>query len=397
MPAQRSTQTPLTSGRPKEAPPRGGASLVSVCIHSFNHAPFLPTAIESVLAQTYPHVEVVIVDDGSTDRSLEVARGYASRFPGRVKVFTHDGNANRGIPATANLAFQKSSGRYWCGLSSDNAFVPDKVERQVAFLEQHPEVGIVYGPAKVIDATGRVLGFTFVRDLSRDPDPLPALLEGNCLQGQTVMLRRECLQKVGLEDENLTYSDWELWIRIAAHYKVAFLPGPVAYYRVHTTNTSVEQPLEVQRERHLEVMRTIEAKAPVIGGGLARPFNKAMVKLHLAYLYFCAADLDSAARAISAALEIEPAVLLDYRFLAGWLIRRQREVALFTRSEARDYIGWFTEYATAHVPPGMRRTGSLDPIWRLKFALLLGKYGFVVRQLLRRGELLLDALRAGRQ
>src|SRR2546426_9193154 len=89
MHAQR-TQTSVTSGRSTEPRPRGRAPLVSVCMPSFNHESFLPTAIESVLAQTYPHVELVIVDDGSTDKSLEIARGYASRYPERVKVFTHD-------------------------------------------------------------------------------------------------------------------------------------------------------------------------------------------------------------------------------------------------------------------------------------------------------------------
>jgi glycosyltransferase involved in cell wall biosynthesis len=395
MPAQRSTQTTVTSGRSTEPRPQGRAPLVSVCMPSFNHAPFLPPAIESVLAQTYPHVELVIVDDGSTDTSLEIARRYASRYPERVKVFTHDGNAHRGISATANLAFQRSSGAYWCGLSSDDAFVRDKVERQVTFLEQHPEIGLVYGPARVIDAFGHRMGLTFARDLSRERDPLLSLLEGNCLHARIVMLRRECLEKAGLRDENLEDEDWELWIRIAAHYRVAFLPEPVAYYRIHTTNTSTGQGPEDHRERHLEVMQALEAKTSKVGGGLARTFTRAMIKLQLAYLYYCADDLTRAAQAFDAALKIEPSLLLDYRFLAGWLIRRQRDVVLFTRVEARDYIGWFTAHATDRVPAGMRRTGSLDPIWRLKFALLLAKCGVVARQMLRRGELLLETYRQG--
>ena len=84
--------------------------LVSVCIPSFNHARFLPAAIESVLAQTYPHIELVIVDDGSTDASLEIAQSYASRQPERVKVFVHAGNARLGTSAAANLAIEKSIG-----------------------------------------------------------------------------------------------------------------------------------------------------------------------------------------------------------------------------------------------------------------------------------------------
>src|SRR5207302_6249746 len=394
MQAQRSIHTPQPSGRAKEPRPRGGAPLVSVCMPSFNHAAFLPTAIESVLKQTYPYVQLIIVDDGSTDKSLEIAQGYASRYPERVQVFTHEGNAHRGVSATANLAFQRSSGGYWCGLSSDDAFVRDKVERQVTFLAEHPEIGVVYGPATVIDADGRRVGLTFARDLTREPDPLLSLLEGNFLHPRTVMVRRDCLEKVGLRDESLEYDDWELWIRIAAHYKIAFLPGPVAYYRIHPTSTAIGQPPEFHRDRNLEVMQALEAKTFKVGGALVNPFNRAMIKLNLAYLYFCAADLSRAAEAMKAAIAIDPAVLLEYRFLAGWLIRRQREVALFTRSEARDYIGWFTAHASVYAPTDMRRTGALDAIWRLKFALLLGKYGFVSRQWLRRGELLLETLRA---
>jgi len=397
MQAQRSIQTSLPSDRLKEPRPRGRAPLVSVCMPSFNHASFLATAVESVLKQTYPHVELIIVDDGSTDKSLEIAQGYASRYPGRVSVYTHDGHAHRGVSATANLAFERSGGDYWCGLSSDDAFVRDKVERQVTFLGEHPEIGLVHGPATVIDAEGRRVGLTFARDLSREPDPLLALLEGNYLHPRTVMLRRECLEQVGLRDENLEYDDWELWVRIAAHYKMAFLPGPVAYYRIHTTNTPVGQEPEFHRDRSLDVMQALEAKTFKIGGGLVRPFNRAMIQLQLAYLYFCAADLNSAHRAMKAAFEIEPDVLFEYRFLAGWLVRRQREVPMFTRSEARDYIGWFTAYAAGLIPADTRRTGALDPIWRLKFALLLGRYGFVARQLLRRGELILDKIKARQQ
>ena len=349
--------------------------LVSVCIPSFNHARFLPEAIESVLAQTYLHIELVIVDDGSTDGSLEIAQRYASRHPERVKVFVHDGNARRGISATGNLAFEKSRGDYWCGLSSDDAFVPDKVERQVMFLEQHPQIGILYGRPTMIDESGRAVGQGVVMDLSRERDPLRRLLEGNCIYGQTAMIRRECFEKVGLHDEALMYSDWELWIRIVAHYKIAFLPRPVTYYRIHTANTSIGRPPEIQLARHLEVMKALERKAAAIGGGLALPLSKALIQLQLAYLYFCAGARGAAARAVTAAYEIDPSVFRDSWFLGGWLRRRQGEVPSFMRSPADDFLPWFA----GQVLP----RASVETRWRLRFALVLAKAGIGARHLRR--------------
>jgi GT2 family glycosyltransferase len=348
---------------------------------SFNHAPFLPTAIESVLAQTYPSVELVIVDDGSADKSLEIAQGYASRYPGRVKVFSHDGNANRGVSATGNLALAKSAGPYWCGLSSDDAFIADKVERQVRFLEEHPAVGMVYGRATVIDDTGRIVGPGYVRDLSREPDPIPRLLQDNCIWGQTAMIRRECFEKVGLHDESLMYSDWELWIRIAAHYRIAFLPSPVAYYRIHATNSSLGQPVDVHLARHLDVMRALERKAPGTGGGLARPFNRALIELQLAYLYFCANDESAAIRAIKAAFEIDPSVFRNVQFLAGWLRRRQADIAAFMTSPAQDFLPWFAEHTLPTVS-GLALGGtSFSDRWRLQSAFVLAKWGVIARRI----------------
>lgn len=358
--------------------------LVSVCMPSFNHAPFLPIAIESVLAQTYPFVELIIVDDGSTDVSLEIARGYASRYPGRVKVFSHEGNVNRGISATGNLALAKSTGAYWCGLSSDDAFIADKVERQVKFLDEHPAVGMVYGRATVIDDTGRVLGPGYVRDLSREPDPIPRLLQDNCIWGQTAMIRRECFEKVGDHDESLMYSDWELWIRIAAHYQIVFLPPPVAYYRIHATNTSLGQPVDVHLARHLDVMRALERKAPGMGGGLARPFNRALIELQLAYLYFCANDRRAAVRAIKAAFEIDPSAFYDLRFLAGWLRRRQSELASFMASPANDLLPWFAEQTFRIASVDLPGANSYFRHWRLQFAFTLAKCGVIARHIRRR-------------
>jgi len=117
---------------------------VSICIPSYNHARFLPAAIESALAQTHKNIEIVIVDDGSTDNSLKIAGSYASKYPSIVFLHTHPGHCNRGISATMNLAAQKSTGEYWSTIGSDDVLYSNKTERQVAYLDKHPNVAWVY-------------------------------------------------------------------------------------------------------------------------------------------------------------------------------------------------------------------------------------------------------------
>src|SRR3954468_11417826 len=107
------------------------APLVSVMIPSYNHAPYLPAAIESVLAQTLEDFELIIGDDGSIDDSLDIARRYAEADP-RIRVLTHAAEGHRGIGATGNLMRPTARGRYWFGLPSDDVLYPDTLEREVA-------------------------------------------------------------------------------------------------------------------------------------------------------------------------------------------------------------------------------------------------------------------------
>ena len=120
-------------------------ALVSVIMIFWNAARFLGEAVESVLAQTYPDWELLLVDDGSTDASSALARAYAAAHPGRVRCLEHPGRANRGMSASRNLGLRHARGRYVTFLDADDVFFPEALSRMVALLAAHPEAGVVRG------------------------------------------------------------------------------------------------------------------------------------------------------------------------------------------------------------------------------------------------------------
>lgn len=122
--------------------------LVSITIPFHNRESFLAETIESVLAQTYPHWELFLVDDGATDRSTEIARRYAARLPEKIRYLSHSDHANRGVTRSRNLGASLSQGEYLAFLDSDDVWLPDKLQHQVAQLEAHPDAGLCYGPSE---------------------------------------------------------------------------------------------------------------------------------------------------------------------------------------------------------------------------------------------------------
>lgn len=121
------------------------APLVSAVVIFLNAMPFLAEAIDSVLTQTYPHWELLLVDDGSTDGSTELAQRHAAKDPGRVRYLEHPGHENRGMSAARNLGLNHARGKYIGFLDADDVWLPQKLERQISILRAHPDVDMVYG------------------------------------------------------------------------------------------------------------------------------------------------------------------------------------------------------------------------------------------------------------
>jgi hypothetical protein len=290
---------------------------------SYNHAPFLGAAIDSVLAQTHRDLELVIVDDGSTDGSLEIAREYARRDSQRVRVFTHPGHANRGYPETANLAFEQSRGEFWIEFASDDVMRPHRLSRQLGYLRRHPDVDVVYSYSRLVDRDGRPLprsGLGGV-DVTRERDPLQLLVPGSLVPANTMLARRACRERTGGHDPHLVYSDWELWVRVFSCSRVGFLTAVVADSRLHGDNLSRTADSSVHRRRFLEVVEALKAKVPALAA-LQDPRILALLDLEHAYLRFCEGALSDAAGLLVSAFAHDPSLRrspapLGY-FLARW-------------------------------------------------------------------------------
>jgi glycosyltransferase involved in cell wall biosynthesis len=223
---------------------------VSVITAAYNHVQFVRQAVESVLNQTYRDFEYIVVDDGSSDGTAEVLKSFGDRIHYIRK-------ENKGVASARNHGIRKSSGDYIAILDSDDAWMPNKLERQMPTFEERPETAVVYSQACIIDAAGKrnsddLLGEplnpeTAFDDLLRH-DPIPVL---------TAIVKRKCIDELGGFTEPLTaISDWDLWVRISTRWPIAFIPEPLAFYRIHGRNSyiTLNNSGQVNRQ-HLLMLR----------------------------------------------------------------------------------------------------------------------------------------------
>lgn len=207
--------------------------LVSVIIASYNHAPYIEASILSVLAQSYPQVELLVVDDGSSDDS--VARIEALQ---RVHGFDFRVQANQGLSRTLNETIARAKGSLIAPLGSDDIMLPERLAIQVAHLAGRPEVGICAGAIRSIDADGLPLGGE--RDLpSRQLDFEDVFLNRKPgAPAPTLLFRRDALERVGGFDPEVRLEDLMIELKITrAGYVIDVLADVLALYRVHASNT----------------------------------------------------------------------------------------------------------------------------------------------------------------
>ena len=204
------------------APPDGARPLVSVVMPSFDQARWLAMAIDSVLTQDYAPLELIVVDGGSTDGSVDVLRSYGDRI-------SWTSAPDRGQAHAVNQGFARARGPILGWLNSDDRYAPGAVAAAVAALARAPEAAFVYGEGELIDEHGAVLG----RFPATQPFDLWTLTHlSDFIMQPTVFLRAARVREVGGLDENLGYGlDWDLWIRLAQRWPVAFVPRVLAATR----------------------------------------------------------------------------------------------------------------------------------------------------------------------
>jgi len=225
---------------------------VSIITPFLNAENFFQEAIESVLAQSYDPWELLLVDDGSSDRSTEIARSYAAQYPARIRWLEHAGHDHRGAGAARNLGLRWAAGQYLTFLDADDVYLPGKLEKEVAVLEAQPEAAAVCGALQYwYSWTGerRDARRDFIRRLGVRPETLhrpPHLLVHHLRAGghkpgiSSLMVRREAVAQVGaFEPETFRGlgEDQVFWARVSLHVPVFVMGECLFRYRQHADST----------------------------------------------------------------------------------------------------------------------------------------------------------------
>jgi glycosyltransferase involved in cell wall biosynthesis len=209
---------------------------VTVFIPVYNREKYVGDAIESILAQTFSDFEILLVDDGSTDHSVDTIHSYTDP---RIRVVCNE--VNLGIPKTRNKGVELARGQYIAMLDSDDRAYPHRLEKQVAFLDSHPDYAQVGSWCRMMDAQGRPL--SKIKRQPALPDDVHAQFLFRCaMSNRSIMARTAILQEYGYRNNYPRCQDYELHVRLAKHYKLGNLPECLVYGRIHPQQITGQTP-----------------------------------------------------------------------------------------------------------------------------------------------------------
>lgn len=210
---------------------------VSVIIPVYNQETFIAEAIESVLQQTFPleEIEIIVVDDGSTDGTSERLNSYKDR----IHVISQ---ANAGVSAARNAGIRQATGKFVCCLDSDDLFLPEKIEKQLAVFQADAEIGMVHTGVSVVrpGETGWEVWYDYIPPIYKERETqIDELLKWNYLVSSSVMVKRELFSQVGLFNESLRYAeDYDMWLRLLTCCRIGEVSEILVHYRWHGSNNS---------------------------------------------------------------------------------------------------------------------------------------------------------------
>ncbi len=202
---------------------------ISIVIPNYNYGRFLAEAVNSALDQTLPPYEVIVVDDGSTDNSLEILNAYGDK----IKIIQQK---NQGVGIARNAGAELASGDYLAFLDADDYWAPEKLAKQVAKFAENNEIGLVHCGMLTVDVNGNPLEENLEGEEGWVADKLLRFQPVIAGPGSNSLIRKQVFSDAGGYDTNRDLhpsEDWELSYRIAEAYKFGFVPEPLLYYRQH--------------------------------------------------------------------------------------------------------------------------------------------------------------------
>lgn len=244
--------------------------LVTVITPAYNQGQFLRDTIESVLSQDYPNIELFVINDGSTDNTEEILKGYN----GRIRWETQK---NMGQTPTINKGWRQTKGEIITWLNSDDTYLPGAVKAGVEYLSAHPETSIVFADSIFTEADGTPLE----RTRQVPPFNYKDFVTGceNPISQPSSFIRREVIEKAGELDPKFYYfMDWDFWLRAGLYFKIDHVDAVWSTYRLHAESKTVAQSKKAAPE--LEYMYTKFFSRKDLSGEIKALEKKAMMNMY---------------------------------------------------------------------------------------------------------------------
>lgn len=253
-------------------------SLVSIVMTAYNAAEFVAEAVESIQNQTYQNWELIVVNDGSSDKTREILQKIAKNDK-RIKVIGYA--KNRGASYASNLGLSKAKGQFIARMDSDDISVPTRIAKQVKFLQENPNVIVVGGQCELIDREGNSIGMkTFPTNHSEIYD---ALYQYNPIQHPSLMINRRLLgkYKIKYHTKVLLAHDLEILYKLSQYGELANLPDTLLLYRIHSDSLSLKNPKETFKHT-LAVRKLARAEygyVPSFAGSVVHNLQKVVLTI----------------------------------------------------------------------------------------------------------------------
>ncbi|MFH2045479.1 MAG: glycosyltransferase [Pseudomonadota bacterium] len=234
--------------------------LVSIIVPAYNHAEFISDCILSILNQDYPNIDLIVINDGSTDDTDQIIKALLEKYSFSFRYIAKN---NEGLIKTLNHGIKLALGKYLCEIASDDILLPGSISKRVHYLKEHSKIDVVFADAYILDNKIK----TTIR-LQKDEKrynsmehTVKDLIEGRAkIFFPSGMFRKSLFEKLKGFDEDFRYSeDVTIWLQLALYGSIAYLDEPVMYYRTHSSNTSSSAPfkIEIRREKILALEKLL--------------------------------------------------------------------------------------------------------------------------------------------